>query len=221
MNSCLICGASMDSKPKFHQIFLLKKEDYDLCQDCKSGFEPISNQHCPSCYKEGEENVCQDCCYWQERGQLVAHQSLYRYNAAMKDFFSHYKFQGDYLLRHVFAQELKAALINYKGYALVPLPVSQERFQKRGFNQVTGFLEATGLPYQDLLQKAETATQSSKNRAERLQTEQSFALIEDKKLPEKILLIDDIYTTGATLQLARRLFFENGVKEIRTFSLAR
>ena len=221
MNSCLICAASIHSKPKFHQMFLLKKEGYGLCQDCKSSFEMISDLHCPSCYKEGEEKVCQDCCYWQERGQSVAHQSLYRYNVAMKDFFSRYKFQGDYLLRHAFAHELKETLDSYKGYALVPLPVSQERFQKRGFNQVTGLLEATGLPYQELLQKAETATQSSKNRVERLQTEQSFALIEDKQLPEKILLVDDIYTTGATLQLASCLLFENGVKEIRTFSLVR
>ena len=40
-------------------------------------------------------------------------------------------------------------------------------------------------------------------------------------LPEKILLIDDVYTTGKTLQLARELLLEAGVKEVLTFSLAR
>ncbi|RSJ40529.1 hypothetical protein D8816_10150 [Streptococcus gordonii] len=46
-------------------------------------------------------------------------------------------------------------------------------------------------------------------------------MIENTKIPPKILLVDDIYTTGATLQDAKVTLFENGAKEIMTFSLAR
>ena len=139
----------------------------------------------------------------------------------MKDFFSKYKFQGDYLLRFVFAEVLKKSLRNFKEYTLIPIPVSPEKYQSRGFNQVEGFLQAAGLPYKHLLEKEDMITQSSKNREERLNSQQCFTLAKDVLLPEKILLIDDVYTTGKTLQLARELLLEAGVKEVLTFSLAR
>ena len=143
------------------------------------------------------------------------------YNDLMKDFFSKYKFQGDYLLRFVFAEVLKKSLRNFKEYTLVPIPVSPEKHQSRGFNQVEGFLQAAGLPYKQLLEKEDMIAQSSKNREERLNSQQCFTLAKDVLLPEKILLIDDVYTTGKTLQLARELLLEAGVKEVLTFSLAR
>lgn len=82
-------------------------------------------------------------------------------------------------------------------------------------------MQAAGLPYKHLLEKEDVLAQSSKNRQERLNSQQCFILAKDVLLPEKILLIDDVYTTGKTLQLARELLLEAGVKEVLTFSLAR
>lgn len=84
-----------------------------------------------------------------------------------------------------------------------------------------GLLDATNIPYQSLLGKYESQKQSSKNRAERLEAKQMFYLLDEKEVPEKILLFDDIYTTGATIQLAVELFMKIGRKEIKTFSLTR
>ena len=88
-------------------------------------------------------------------------------------------------------------------------------------NQVTAFLEGTKLQFKDILEKYDTIAQSSKMREERLQSQQCFKVKNKVTLPAKILLIDDIYTTGATLQLAKDILVEAGVKEILTFSLAR
>ena len=82
-------------------------------------------------------------------------------------------------------------------------------------------MQAAGLPYQHLLEKQDVLAQSSKNRQERLKSQQCFTLAKDVCLPDKILLIDDVYTTGKTLQLALELLLEAGVKEVLTFSLAR
>ena len=82
-------------------------------------------------------------------------------------------------------------------------------------------MQAAGLPYQHLLEKQDAIAQSSKNREERLNSQQCFTLVKDVCLPDEILLIDDVYTTGKTLQLARELLLEAGVKEVLTFSLAR
>ncbi|CYU36485.1 amidophosphoribosyltransferase [Streptococcus suis] len=139
----------------------------------------------------------------------------------MAHYFSRYKFQGDYVLRNIFAKKLRIALSQFPDYTIVPIPISQKRLSERGFNQVEGLLDATNIPYQSLLGKYESQKQSSKNRAERLEAKQMFYLLDEKEVPEKILLFDDIYTTGATIQLAVELFMKIGRKEIKTFSLTR
>lgn len=221
MKRCLICLAILEEQLNFMDLLLLKRKENDICQECLNSFEEIPEEHCPTCYKAGDKNLCQDCQYWQERGLKVKHKSLYTYNKAMKDYFSRYKFQGDYLLRKVFAPVLKKELHNYKDYKVAVIPLSNKKFKKRGFNQVEGLLEAAKIPYQDLLNKKDSETQSSKNREGRLQNVGNFTIKENSEIPSKILLIDDIYTTGATLQDAKRILLENGAKEIMTFSLAR
>ena len=178
MRNCLLCSQEVEENRTFSSLILLQKEQNTICKHCQAGFEGISSIHCPRCWKEGETKVCSDCQIWEAQGYLVQHQACFLYNDLMKDFFSKYKFQGDYLLRFVFAEVLKKSLRNFKEYTLVPIPVSPEKYQ-------------------------------------------SFTLAKDVLLPEKILLIDDVYTTGKTLQLARELLLEAGVKEVLTFSLAR
>ena len=84
-----------------------------------------------------------------------------------------------------------------------------------------GILDAANLSYRNILEKKETIAQSSKTREERLLTQQAFEIRKGIDLPDKILLVDDIYTTGKTLQLAKQILLEAGVKEILTFSIAR
>ncbi|WP_236683024.1 MULTISPECIES: hypothetical protein [unclassified Streptococcus] len=94
----------------------------------------------------------------------------------MADYFSRYKIQGDYLLRKVFARPLKSYLKKYSDYTIVPIPISQQRLEERGFNQVTGLLEAAMIPYQNLLEKNHVDKQSEKNRRDRLKLQQPFRL---------------------------------------------
>ena len=60
--------------------------------------------------KDKEEKVCKDCEYWIQKGNMVEHEALYRYNTAMKDYFKRYKFEGDRLLGMVFACDIKKSL---------------------------------------------------------------------------------------------------------------
>ena len=221
MTECLLCKGQIKEKGSFLRLFLLKGEEPSCCSTCYQNFECISEEHCPCCFRNGQSDLCTDCQKWEEEGEQVQHQSLFTYNEAMKEYFSQYKFQGDYALRFVFAKAIKKAVKMFREHTIVPIPVSIEKFQVRGFNQVQGILDAANLSYRDILEKKDTLAQSSKTREERLQTQQVFKIKNGVDLPDKILLVDDIYTTGKTLQLAKQILLEAGVKEILTFSIAR
>ncbi|HFR3977747.1 TPA: ComF family protein [Streptococcus suis] len=221
MSNCLLCDQAMKTRQTFSELIFFGKSQSGVCHDCLATFEKIAEQHCSHCSKSGEEESCKDCCYWLSQGKSVSHTAIFQYNEAMADYFSRYKFQGDYILRKIFAEQVKKALEPYSDYTVVPIPLSQERLEERGFNQVTGILDAARIPYKELLGKRDSQKQSSKSREERIETEQSFYILNENELPEKILLVDDIYTTGATIQLATRLFMKTSQKEIKTFSLSR
>ena len=90
---------------------------------------------------------------------------------------------------------------------------------ERGFNQVEGLIE--GIPYRDIFEKRDIEKQSSKTREERLSQDNAFYLKEGINLPDKIIIVDDIYTTGSTLYQMVQLLEGIGIKEVLTFSLAR
>lgn len=221
MSKCLMCQEGLQERQYFSEILLLIRKKGSLCPDCLLGFEPISSSICQFCCKKSQKTPCSDCLYWESQGKEVNHQALYHYNDKMMEYFSLYKFHGDYLLRKVFAKEVKLALLSHKGFTIVPIPISDQRQEERGFNQVTAILEAAGLPYLPLLKKEHSQKQSEKKRSERLKTEQIFHLDDHYPVPEKIILVDDIYTTGATIQLAKALLMKKGAKTIKTFSVAR
>ena len=219
----MLCDEELSNQESLRNLILMTKENITMCDNCKNKFEPVSEASCKTCCKKSTETSCEDCQEWERKGKNVNHKALYYYNEEMKEYFRKYKFQGDQLLACLFAEEVKVALKKYKGYTIVPIPLSDERNEKRGFNQVTAILEAARIPYQDVLKKKNTKAQSQKNKKERLKTEQAFERkeLENKSWPEKIMLMDDIYTTGATIERAKEMLHVNRVKEIRSFSLAR
>ena len=218
---CLLCGQTMKTVLTFSSLLLLRNDDSCLCSDCDSTFERIGEEHCSNCMKIGLSTKCQDCQFWCKEGVKVYHRAIFTYNQAMKDFFSRYKFDGDFLLRKVFSSFLSEELKKYKEYQFVVIPLSKERYADRGFNQVEGLVEAAGFKYLDLLDKREERANSSKSRSERLATELPFFIKSGVTIPKKILLIDDIYTTGTTINRVKKLLEDSGAEDVKTFSLVR
>ncbi len=124
MNNCLLCESLLDEKLTFCDLLTLKKPKAKACDACFEKFQRISAQHCPKCYRDGIDEICIDCDVWIKKGKEVCHKSCFMYNEAMKDFFSQYKFQGDYALYSVFTEVLQKELKRYSDYTLVPIPVS-------------------------------------------------------------------------------------------------
>ena len=200
MKECLLCTKELKTGEHFTDLIFMNQQEEWICKECKEDFEQIGEIHCPRCFKDKEEKVCKDCEYWIQKGN---------------------KFEGDRLLGMVFACEIKKALKKYKSYTIIPTPISHEKKQERGFNQVSTILDFAEIKYNSLFQKEDTLAQSKKTREERLKTSQHFQLKGEISEKQKYLIIDDIYTTGKTIELMKRLLIEKGVKEIKTFSIAR
>ena len=129
---CLLCGKSLQTEITFTNLLCFKKEEELVCESCISSFESIGDNHCPRCFKKDVTTNCQDCQFWCKQGVNVDHVALYSYNQAMKEYFSRYKFDGDYMLRKVFSTILSENLKKYKGYDFIFIPLSPERYAKRG-----------------------------------------------------------------------------------------
>lgn len=105
---------------------------------------------------------------------------------------------------------------------IIVIPLHEDRLQERGFNQTEALLQVIAQPYQNWLQRKEQGKQSKKSRKERLRMEQIFSLTADATIDGKtILLVDDVYTTGATLHCAAELLHEHGAKQIEAITIFR
>ena len=218
---CLLCNDWIESVPKLRDLITFNQREEYPCVSCKNQFKKLSKERCQNCNKELHRETCIDCELWMKKGYIPKHLAIYRYKENMKDYFSRYKFMGDYCLRKLFQQDIKNNLKPFltKGFTIVPVPLSEERLAERGFNQVEGLIE--GIPYQDIFEKRDIEKQSSKTRKERLSQDNAFCLKKGIDVPDKIIIVDDIYTTGSTLYQMVQLLEGIGIKEVLTFSLAR
>ena len=172
------------------------------------------------------------------------------------------KYRGKKRLARVFAENIYSKITeelselslleNFTAPILIPIPLSQKRYQERGFNQAqlicrelvniskTKHLTPNPSPYQGegqnqilvlenniLIKPKETEHQARiKDRRERLKNlSGSFAIKNIEKNKDKIkgkniILIDDITTTGATLNEARKTLRQAGARKIIAFTVA-
>ena len=144
---CLLCDKINDDFFELQELFSLKPlRESSICQDCENQFLPISPICC--CGQCGRslqkpERYCGDCIRRNKiENFVVVNRSLYKYNSAMKNFMKRYKFLGDFRLRKVFLKKFQTYIKNKIDHEIiVPIPVSNETYKSRGFNQVTGLIQ--------------------------------------------------------------------------------
>ncbi len=230
----MVCHRLINQKLSFQFIFAKQKFKPNLlCTKCKNKFSKIHEKNrCLGCSRtQPHTSICEDCKKWGKKYPKMEfnHTALFSYNQMAKYFMDQYKFQGDVLLAEVWGEALYSYLINFsKTHVIVPIPISKNSQKSRGFNQVEQLLLQAEIPFQKvLLNTSDSQLQSSKNREERLKTKQPFELFSKdwnlEKEKSKVLIVDDVYTTGRTILHARQLIeghFEGKVKTA-SFSLFR
>lgn len=227
MDKCLLCNTSLiyEMSLSFLLSFRRLKKKY-ICPECMEKFSQIDlNKSCRCCGRQMQQNgICLDCQKWKVTGDVFINKAIYQYNDAMKDFMHRYKFVGDYQLRMIFQDQIKKMIKNENSDVVVPIPISDETWQQRGFNQVTGLIGDTD--YVNALRVMSTAKvrQSSLNRKQRITRKQDFIINQEcveKIINQNVLLVDDIYTTGTTIRHAASVIKKSGAKSVCGLTLCR
>lgn len=236
MNRCLKCLTPFFNKPSW-SLLMMVKHPHPLCYECSKGLEWIKGTRCQLCSRSLEkvssrlqkDGICFDCIRWTKRTEtkdlLESNYSILEYNAFLKDWFAQFKFRGDAVAASYFGELL---LMYYKkkyaGYTVVSIPLSEKRLGERTFNQVDLMIQ-NWQQHTLKLGRSESDKQSKKSRSERIAHVQHSPFyvkeIAEKDLLKKVVLIDDIYTTGTTVRQAAKSLKEAGVETVASLTVAR
>lgn len=224
---CLWCMEEMTVNFSWSNFLSLVKPAA-LCEKCEENLSFLSGSRCEKCSKETKEPICADCMWWmnwKEDDPLTKNISIFNYNSFMKDVIAKWKYRGDYVLGEIFKPYLSSDSImqlehlQKEAKAVIPIPLSKERLYERGFNQAEQL--AGYLPFKifDALGRKDNEKQSKKTRHARIFRDNPFYI--KQQLNEPVILVDDIYTTGATIRHAASLLKENGCPKVYSITIIR
>ena len=136
-----------------------------------------------------------------------------------------FKFKGcyDIELKDVFLDRFINYLkIKYRGYSVVPLPSYHLDDEKRGFNHIVEIFCRLNLPMLKILKKVKNEKQAKKNKKERMTSHNVFEITELNAVRnKKILVVDDVYTTGSSMNAAINLIKSGNPRKIKVLVIAK
>lgn len=216
---CPVCGE------------IVSPEGALICAGCLRRLSFVRQPFCKKCGKEISDPVgeyCYDCR--KRRHSFEAGVALLNYNQAAQRSMAavKYKNRREYLdfYSQAMVRRYGRWLSRIQPEALVPVPVHKARRRQRGFNQAEELADRisalTGIPVMPglLIRVRKTLPQKALNPSERLKNlRMAFALSpewtqEAQKLPGTVVLTDDIYTTGSTVEACSRILTAAGVSHV-------
>lgn len=202
-----------------------------ICRGCAAKLRPVGRETCRKCGKSLQNTnsiYCYDCSkkvHYYDRGFAIfeyrdVKAGLYRFKYAGRAEYARfyaacaYKFLG-------------GVIGKLHPDAFVPVPIHKKRLNKRGYNQAevlaTELSKLFGVPVvNDLIVRAKaTVPLKNLNEEGRINNlKKAFIMGSNGVKLETIVIIDDIYTTGSTIDAISRLCRQAGVKEIYFLTIA-
>lgn len=214
---CIVCGKVL---PVFQKL-------PNLCAACEKELPHLPVRLCPKCGKPADAGYDKPFCLYcsKKLTGVEAVVSPFSYNKQIRQSILKFKFGSKPYYAKSYAQFMYNRLCDYhleKVFsAIVPAPISRKRLRQRGYNQALLIAKAlskkTGIPVQNVLCKIRnTPPQSTLNYQERLHNLKDAIELKKsaKNLPESVLFIDDVYTTGTTVKTCADILRKNGCKRI-------
>lgn len=206
---------------------LCEKVGTMLCDECMEKLLFVAVQTCPICNKISKKGkVCSSCKNKSSLSGVVS--CLYFKDERVKDILHPYKYEGLFSLSGVLTKmlelKIKEEAINFDVVTYVPSSKKQER--KRGYNQSKILAEEIskdfGKSIFNGLCKRPIKTQVGLPREDRQKNIKGAIYLKSGNLNgKKVLIIDDLITTGATLDECGRVLRSAGAKEVWAATVAK
>lgn len=197
-----------------------------ICEDCRKKLYFIKEPVCKKCGKtleQEQQEYCSDCV--RKKHFFVQGKAVFAYQKEMKKSMYRFKYSNKREYADFYAAE--AAKL-YSGWVkhreievIVPIPMYFWKKRRRGYNQAEVFARRLGkqlhIPVTGKIVKRirNTRPQKELNDVERKENlKKAFKIAPDIVKYRKILLVDDIYTTGSTMDAVAEVLLEAGVKEV-------
>jgi len=197
-----------------------------ICPQCRARLVSVEEPVCMKCgrqIKDAVQEYCADCVRVRhvfDRGRAV-----FSYEGEMRRMLYRYKYGNRRDYTEFFAREAAARcggwIASCGAEALIPVPLHKRKRRRRGYNQAELFAgrlaELLGLPVDaGILARVKDTTPQKKlsDKDRKLNLKNAFKIQSNVIKYNKVLLIDDIYTTGSTLDEAAKVLKQAGVESV-------
>ena len=203
-----------------------------ICEPCRLRLNPVREPLCKKCGKPlstREAEYCPDCA--RKKHLYTRGRAALEYDSLMRESIGRFKYKNRREYADFYVQELlhtcKETVKAWNVDLLLPIPLHKSRRRMRGFNQAEliarklgqelGISVSTDL----LLRTKRTTAQKELNDQERkANLKNAFQVAKNNIEAKKILLIDDIYTTGSTIDAASAVLLEHGAEKVYFLSIS-
>lgn len=218
--SCVVCDEPLD-RPSLGPV----------CPPCWNSIRPLTPPLCDRCgdplsaWRAPEREVCPRCR--RSHPQVERARAVGEYDGALRVIIRAIKYEGRRSLALPLGRLMRTrgAELLEGADAVVPVPLHHSRRSERGFNQAADLSRPLGVPVRDALRRVRrTPTQTGLPAAQRHRNvRDAFAVtrVGRSLAGATIVLIDDVSTTGATLEACARALRGAGVREVRALTAAR
>lgn len=218
---CPICGNIIDyGKPLL------------VCEKCRGEIKYICEPCCKKCGKPlvvREQEYCYDCS--RQEHEFTRGLSLWLYDKEVQKSIYNFKYNNKREYARIYINELtkyhREKIISWRAQCLIPVPVHKAKMRERGFNQAELLAKELGkqleLPVNDklIIRCKETTPQKQLNSKERKNNlKKAFKISNNDVKLKKVILVDDIYTTGATIDSISAVLKNAGVSNVYFVSIS-
>lgn len=215
---CFNCGEELVDK------------NLSLCEECKKKFV-FTNKICNKCGSPIENDTVCSICKHKSRFFEVARAPLV-YEGEVKDIIWNFKYKNRtdfarYLAKFLELEFLKNIELYGKVDVIVPVPLHKNKLALRGYNQSMllakelSNLVHVDLDKESLVRVKNTETQTYLDFQQRQENmKDAFALTTGNLKGKNVLLVDDVFTTGATVDSSAKTLIDGGAKSVLILTVA-
>lgn len=210
--SCLLCAVKVDSQ-------------LSLCTDCLASLPEAPSPNCAQCGLPALSQVCGSCL--KNKPSYDATHALFSYGFPVDAVLQHYKYSNALYLSQTLGRLLQEKILTDDYDVIIPMPLHPSRIKERGFNQSLEVAKVMAKHHSIRLDSSSchriknTPPQASLAPKERIKNMQGAFDCTADFSGQHIALVDDVMTTGASLNALAKTLKEAGATKVSCYVIAR